>query len=45
MVDTKGISQPFMLKGTADQDFGEWTHKVRTVMLGRFGDQILGALT
>ena len=45
MVDTKGIGQPFMLKGTADQDFGEWTHKVRTFMLGRFGDQILGALT
>ena len=45
MVDTKGIGQPFMLKGTADQDFGEWTHKVRTFMLARFGDQILTALT
>ena len=38
MVDTKGIGQPFMLKGTANQDFGERTHKVRTFMLGRFGD-------
>ena len=45
MVDTKGIGQPFMLKGTADQDFGEWTHKVRTFMLARFGDQILTALS
>ena len=44
MVDTTGIGQPFMLKGTADQDFGEWTHRVRTFMLGRFGEQILGAL-
>ena len=43
MVNTKGIGQPFMLKGTAEQDFGEWTHKVR--MLARFGDQILTALT
>ena len=45
MVDTKGIGQPFILKGIAAQDFGEWTHKVRTFMLARFGDQILGALT
>ena len=45
MVDTKGIGQPFMLKGTADQNFDEWTHKVRTFMLGRFGDHILTALT
>ena len=45
MVDTKGIGQPFMLKGTADQDFGERTHKVRTFMLARVGDQILTALT
>ena len=45
MVDTKGIGQPFMWKGTADQDFGEWSHKVRTLMLARFGDQILTPLT
>ena len=45
VVDTKGIGQSFMLKGTADQDFGEWTHKVRTFMLGMFGDHNLGALT
>ena len=45
MVDTKGTDSPFMLKGTADQDFGEWTHKVRTFMLARFGDQILTALS
>ena len=45
MVDTNVIGQPFMLKGTADQDFGEWTHKVRTFMLARFGDQTLTALT
>ena len=44
MVDTKGISQPFTLKEGADQEFGEWTHKVRTFMLARFGDQILTAL-
>ena len=29
MIDTKGIGQPFTLKRTSDQDFGEWTHKVR----------------
>ena len=34
-----------MVKGTSDHDFGEWTHEVRTFMLARFGDQILGALT
>ena len=34
-----------MLKGTAEPDFGEWTHKVRTFMLARFGDDILTALT
>ena len=45
MVDTKGIGQHFMLKGTADQAFDEWTHKVRTFMLARFGDQILTAQT
>ena len=45
MVDTKGIGQPFMWQGSADQDFGEWSHKVRTFMLARFGDQILTALT
>ena len=45
MVDTKGIGQPFTWKGTADQDFGEWSHKVRTFMLARFGDEILTALT
>ena len=37
MVDTKEIGQPFTLKGTSDQDFGEWTHKERTFMLARFG--------
>ena len=37
MVETKGISQPFTLKGGAEQDFDEWTHKVRTFMLARFG--------
>ena len=45
MVGTKGISQPVTLKGGAEQGFGEWTHKVRSFMLARFGDQILGALT
>ena len=45
MVDVKGIGQPFMWKGTADQHFGEWVHKVRTFMLVRFGDQVLTALT
>ena len=45
MVDSKEIGQPLMLKGTADEDFGEWTHKVRTFMLARFGDEILTALT
>ena len=45
MVDTKGISQPFTLKGGADQDFGEWSHKLRTFMLATFGDQTLTALT
>ena len=45
IVDTKGIGQPFMWKGSADQDFAEWSHKVRTFMLARFGDDILTALT
>ena len=45
MVDTKGTGQPFTLKGGADDDFGEWSHKVRTFMLARFGDEILTALT
>ena len=45
MVGTKRIIQTFTLKGGAEQDFGEWTHKVRTFMLARFGDQILTALT
>ena len=35
----------FILKGIAEQDFGEWTHKVCTFILASFGDQILGALT
>ena len=39
------IGQLFVWKGGADQDFGEWTHKVRTFMLERFGDHILGART
>ena len=43
--DTNGTGQPFILKGIAEQDSGEWTHKVRTFMLARFGDQILSALT
>ena len=45
MVDTKEIGQPFMLKGSAEQDFGEWTHKMRKFMLAMFGDQILTAKT
>ena len=45
MADTKGIGQPFMWKGTADQDFDEWAHKVRTFMLASFGDEILTART
>ena len=45
MVDTKGIGQPFSWKGTGDEDFGEWSHKVRMFMLAKFGDQILTALT
>ena len=45
MVDTRGIGQPFTPRGISDQDFGEWTHKVRTFMLARFGDEILSALT
>ena len=44
MVDTKEIGQPFALKGIADQNFGEWSHKVRTFMLARFGDDILTTL-
>ena len=38
--DTQGFGQPFILKGVGEQDFGEWTHKVRTFVLARFGDQI-----
>ena len=34
-----------MWTGTADQNFDEGTHKVRTFMLGRLGDHILGTLT
>ena len=45
MIDTKEIGQPFTLRGTSEQDFGEWTHKVLTFMLARFGDDILTALT
>ena len=45
MVDSKEIGQPFTLKETSEQDFGEWTHKVRTFMLARFGKEILTALT
>ena len=40
MVDTKAIGQPDLLKRTADQDFGEWTHKVPTFVLARFGDSV-----
>ena len=36
--NTKGSGQPFNLKGIAEQDFGEWTRKVRTFMLARFGE-------
>ena len=43
MIDTKAIGQPFTLKGISDQDFGEWTHKVRTFMLAGLGDEILTA--
>ena len=45
MVDTKGVGHPFVLKGTAEQEFGEWTHRVHTSMLASFRDQILTALT
>ena len=41
----RGSDGPFTLKGTADQNFDVWTQNVRTFMLGRFGDHILGALT
>ena len=43
--DRKRIGQPVTLKGVEEQDFGEWTHKVRTFMLAGFGDQTLSALT
>ena len=45
MVDIKEIGQSFMSKRGADDDFGEWTHKVRTFMHARFRDEILTALT
>ena len=45
MVDTKESGQLYTLTGVADDDFGEWTHKVRTFMLARFGDEIHTALT
>ena len=31
MVDTMGIGQPFMLKVTAEQDFGEWTQSAHVL--------------
>ena len=33
------------LKGGAEQDYSEWTHKVRTFMLERFCESILEAMT
>ena len=45
VVDAMDIGQPFTLKGDPEDDFGEWTHKVRTFMLAKFGDEILTALT
>ena len=45
MVGTKGITQPSSLKGGAEEDFSDWTHKVRTFMLARFGESILEAMT
>ena len=45
MVDTKGVTQPFTLKGGAEQDFSEWAHKVRTFMFARFGESTLEAMT
>ena len=45
MVDAKGIGQLFMLKGTAEQDFGEWTHKVRMFMLADSHCSDLGSTT
>ena len=36
VMDTKVIGQPFTWKGSADQDFGEWSDTVRTFMLTRF---------
>ena len=41
----EGIGQPFLWKGSADQDFAEWSHKVCTFMLARFGDDVVTALT
>ena len=41
IVDMKGIGQPFKLTGKPDQDFAEWTHKVKTFLSAKYNDAIL----
>eukprot|EP00972_Heterocapsa_arctica_P108851 16027406-Heterocapsa_arctica.AAC.1 len=40
MVDGKGVVQPFKYKGKKDQDFSEWSHKMKTFVMARYGERI-----
>ena len=44
IVDTKGVGQPFKYNGKREQDFAEWTHKMRVYLVARYGDKIIKLL-
>ena len=44
IVNTKGVGQPFKFNGKRDQDFAEWSHKMRVYLTAKYGDKSLRLL-
>eukprot|EP00972_Heterocapsa_arctica_P111313 16388355-Heterocapsa_arctica.AAC.1 len=40
IVDGKGVGQPFKYTGRKDQDFSEWSYKMSTFVMGKYGERI-----
>ena len=44
IVDSKAVGQPFKFTGKKDSDFSEWSHKLKTFILAKYGEKMERAL-
>ena len=40
LVDSKCVGQPFKFSGKTGQDFSEWSHKFKTFVKAKYGEEI-----